>query len=200
MKKLALLCALVLIAVVAWKYHQDRSSIEKIVRTEEARKSWLIYEKNAPAPRPPSEDEIARLPHVHQVAPRAPASQTPHVPQERKIVGDQSALENFLARDLVELNTPSEDWETFFADEMMRFIDSDTQLLIKHDERLTLVKKNQLRHIEEVTVSYLKNNGQVSSYKAWVDAETGALLNTWARTINHNFRAKPLTFIPENAD
>lgn len=200
MKKSALLLSCILLICVIYLMKQDNPNR---VQQEGPQQEWTVYEKNTESgkiqSRPLHEHEKERLPIVvskpdpQETNERQPA-QTEDRFEGRKILGAIDPNEEYQF-----LNQPHHDWEEFFAQEMIRFQPSDVRVLIKHDDQLVLSDSKTLRFVEEVTVTVVKSNGEVASFKAWADAETGLLLNTWSRSIVHNFRHKPLTFIPEES-
>jgi hypothetical protein len=204
MKKSALLITFILMSGVV--YLMQKPTLNKADR-EPAKGEWTVYEKNdvtgKVSARPLSDNEQERLPIVidkpqeEKVASRAPAQEAKDTEvrfEGRRILGQIDPNQNYRT-----LNTPHSDWEEYFAQEMIRFQPSDVRVMVKHDDQLILSDAKTLRYVEEVTVTVVKSNGEISSFKAWADAETGLLLNTWSRSIVHNFRHRPLTFTPEDS-
>lgn len=216
MKKLAIFLSFALIVTMLYKgseYHYHKALDQRPAPAS----TWHVYEKNEGEieRREPTEQEIARL-ALTQTA-RAPAAkdesgqdqdepdranthEEPISPtarfQDRAILGSEEQ-NLYLRDDLVELNEYNPDWESLFVEDVMRFQHPNSKLLIKHEDQVVLVNRQQLRYAEQVIVSTLRANGEVTSFKALVDSGSGQLLETWNRTIVKNFRSKPLTFRPE---
>jgi hypothetical protein len=204
MKKSALILSVCLMFGVI---HLMKQQSTKTTSHKKAKQEWTVYEKNNESgqmeSRPLHEHEKERLPIVtekkkpDQEKERHPAQALEEQEQRyegRKVLGHIDPQKDYRA-----INLPHSDWEEYFAQEMIRFQPSDARVLVKHDDQLILSDSKTLRFVEEVTVTVVKNNGEVSSFKAWADSETGLLLNTWSRSIVHNFRHRPMTFVPEDS-
>jgi hypothetical protein len=198
---LALLALFVLVASTKyWPGATPHKQADEL--TPAPQKQWHVWEHNKDdhllERRAPTEREAERLaisqPNEDSVE-RAPASVPSVIPRwkERAVMGGK-LTEKQPVRLLNEYNP---DWEANLAEDLMRFQASASTMLIKHEEQVALVSPHGVTLAEQVIVSTLRSNGEVLSFKALVDSETGELMQTWNRTISHNFRSRPQSFRPE---
>lgn len=200
MKKIAFLFSLIFLSLLLWRI--GFSDYFKTTQAPDGK--WKVYEKQADqlsARAPTAEEEVflgskaveKKATPTREPANISPQNETPLF-ENRRIVGNL----NQKSLDLRPLNEPSIDWEQSLAEEMMRFQNLETKLFIKHDEQVILASEKLYRYVEEVTVTYQKEDGELTSFKAWIDSENGQLLNTWSRTIVHNFRKPAQKYRPSN--
>ena len=200
MKKIAFLFSVIFLSLLVWRF----GFVDLLKTSHIPDGKWKVYEKQADQlkKRSPTVEEETFLGAKPDEAPTQPERLPASIPSQssdetfenRKIIGN-------LNRDSLELrplNEPSEDWEQSLAEEMMKFQSPETKLFIKHDEQIVLASEKLYRYVEEVTVTYQKENGELTSFKAWIDSENGKLLNTWSRTIVHNFREPAQKYRPSN--
>ncbi len=200
MKKMAFILSVIFVALLVWRF--GFTDYFKTTQAPDGR--WKVYEKQADqlSKRSPTAEEehfLGSMADDKAAQPeRRPASIPTKSPEEtfekRKIVGTL----NRQSLDLRPLNEPSADWEQSLAEEMMKFQSPETKLFIKHDEQIVLASEKLYRYVEEVTLTYQKEDGEITSFKAWIDSENGQLLNTWSRTIVHNFRKPAQKYRPSN--
>lgn len=120
----------------------------------------------------------------------APQKMTP--PKKKKIIGNKQVL----TQELMLINEPREDWQEVFVQKMLDIQNPNTKMFVQHKGQALIVKNAQARSVEEVMVTFKSKEQGVSSYMAWVDSETGSLVNTWSRTHNHNFRKQAPRLTP----
>lgn len=112
--------------------------------------------------------------------------------REKTIIGNKQAL----TQELMLINEPREDWQEVFVQKMLDIQNPNTKMFVQHKGQAFIVKNTQARAVEEVLVTFKSEDQGVSSYMAWVDSETGSLVNTWSQTHNHNFRKEAPRLIP----
>lgn len=92
--------------------------------------------------------------------------------------------------DLPMINSLSPNWKETMGHNLMRFQDEETKLFVKEELPVINIEDGKGRFLEQVLVTYLSKDGNKSSFKALVDSETGALVETWDRTIHEKLQAK----------
>ncbi len=75
-------------------------------------------------------------------------------------------------------------WKDEMGKYLIRFHPETTKLIVKEELSLIKIREGKGRYFEQVTITFLKANGDRSSYRALVDSETGGLVETWDRTIH----------------
>lgn len=196
MKKISFLTALLFCGLLIWKSHEQT----------QPNKSWVAYEK-------PKETLIKREPlaeekkylssdeETNSAEPvRSPAAHPAPAQLNGRVVfgnAEQDILEG--EKDVVAINDPHPDWQSFLAESLLDTQESETKLFLKHLQSVVMVRKDQARFVEEVMVTFQLPNQNISSYMAIVDSETGKMISTWSPTINHNFRTKPPRLSPTGA-
>lgn len=86
------------------------------------------------------------------------------------------------------INTVSADWKESLGNGLMRFQPEDTKLMVKEEVSVIKVFGDKGRYLEQVTITYLKKFGNRSSFRALVDSETGAIVETWDRTVDEKLK------------
>jgi hypothetical protein len=108
----------------------------------------------------------------------------------RKIIGDKNIQYTDLDYDIEYINDPVSNWKELLGHELTKFQKDGTIVLVKEDEPTIQIENGKGRFLEEVTITYILIDGKKNSFKAYVDSETGTLIETWDRTINEQYRPK----------
>ncbi|HLE12385.1 MAG: hypothetical protein A2504_01255 [Bdellovibrionales bacterium RIFOXYD12_FULL_39_22] len=78
------------------------------------------------------------------------------------------------------LNEISADWETKLGEELFRFQEENTSLIINHEDSwIEVNSKNEGRFIERVNIFFIMPNQERRSYSAHVDSQNGQIIRTW---------------------
>lgn len=75
-------------------------------------------------------------------------------------------------------------WKEEMGNYLIKFQQDNTKLIVKEELSLIKITEGEGRYFEQVVLTYLKKNGDSNSFRAMVDSETGAVVETWDRTIN----------------
>lgn len=193
MKKISFLTALFFFALLIWKSQEQT----------QPQKDWIAYEK-------PEKKLIIRVPLPEERkyltteaetentdTGRSPAAHPAPAQLNGRVVfgnAEKDILEG--EKDVVAINDPHPDWQSFLAESLLDTQDGETKLFLKHLQSVVMVREDKARFVEEVMVTFQLPNKNISSYIAMVDSETGRMISTWSPTINHNFREKPPRLIP----
>ncbi len=102
----------------------------------------------------------------------------------RILMGEMDQKYEDDSSELKMLNKVSLDWKEVMGEELMRFQSEDTKLMVKEEIPVIKIEDGKGRFLEQVIVTYLKNNGEKNSFKALVDSETGTIVETWDRSIH----------------
>lgn len=117
---------------------------------------------------------------------------------ERQVIGPHA--NNFLAKkyDLDFKNFVNPKWKEILGEELLRFQDEGTKVLVKAEKALLRVEKSVGLYMEQVLITYLLPSGEQSSFRALVDSSSGRIIRTWDRTIFESPSAKALNLTPNN--
>lgn len=170
------------------------SEYEKSGQVRQERSEWKGYIKKGQDSKPGPLKKISQEDKKYLTSPapsneRSPSalSNEKNSPKRNKnIIGNQKVLE----QELTLTNNPRSDWQEIFVERMLSTQPPNTKVFIQHKGQAYIVRSSDARSVEEVLISFKKEDKSISSYMAWVDSETGSLIRTWARTQGHNFRSK----------
>lgn len=87
------------------------------------------------------------------------------------------------------INKPNTNWKEILGNDLLRFQNEETKVLIKEEFPVIKIQFGKGQYLEQVMVSFLFKNGNMSSYRALVDSDTGSIVETWDKTINENRQA-----------
>lgn len=104
--------------------------------------------------------------------------------KERILVGEVDPKYEDESTSLNMLNYPHPNWKDLMGSELMKFQSQGTKVMVKKELSIIKIADEKGRFIEQVIISYLIPNGKRNSFKAFVDSETGAILETWDNTIH----------------
>jgi hypothetical protein len=128
---------------------------------------------------PHHHDDIGHKKHEKQTEPKRKQNIT--TLNGRIVVGK-------LPKDLSKLdyiNTPNEEWQKLLGEELLRFQTDKTEVIVKPLKSLIQIKGKKARYVEKVYINYIMPNKIRNSYNAFVDSETGLIIQTWNRSIHH---------------
>ena len=89
-------------------------------------------------------------------------------------------------------NSISKNWKKLLGNDLLRFQPEKIKVLIKRENRFIFIRNDIGRFVELVRISYIKLSGEHTSFKAFIDSETGIPFDTFAKTISEN--RKPIKF------
>lgn len=95
-------------------------------------------------------------------------------------------------KNLPMLNKTSISWSEDFVSSQLRYQKADTKLFLKPQKRIIQVRNGKGLFIEQVLVTIKKPSGHQTTFKAFVNSETGSLIKTWNKTIHENIGKKPM--------
>lgn len=94
------------------------------------------------------------------------------------------------------LNEPKKEWRELLGQDLMKFLRPRTKVFIKKEGSHTILKRNGGLHVEKVHVKMQSPEGRQYSYHAFVDSETGKVIQTWNQTIHEPMGKKPQSLRP----
>ncbi len=92
--------------------------------------------------------------------------------------------------DLVMLNKINPDWKNILGNDLLRFQEEETKVMIKEEFPVIKVQNGKGIYLEQVVVTYVFKNGNYSSFHALVDSDTGFVTETWDRTVHEKVKQK----------
>lgn len=199
MKKLWLFTFSTLIAFAIAYYSKN----SPFLYTNHSKPIWKTFVKKSPKEisghkTTSSELAAARIPEVkREIAQAKDADEKPKqnpdflYRENRVLIGDtQNSNYQDEQVELVMVNRPSQNWKDILGNDLIRFHDEETKVMIKEEFPVIKVQNGKGQYLEQVVVTYLFTNGNYSSYRALVDSETGFVQETWDKTIHENYRSK----------
>jgi hypothetical protein len=161
----------------------------------ERQEKWQTYNKvdhNKIESYPTTKKEVEKynLPDLKKEpkkrSPAAVAPKTKKTKLERTIV---NPLNKKLDPKTASHNKVHKLWKERLGLNLLRFLRPDTVVFVKKQKSVSLLERNKLRHAEVVIIQLKSPEGRRYSYNAYVDSESGKVLQTWNRTI-HEFYGK----------
>jgi hypothetical protein len=109
--------------------------------------------------------------------------------EDRVLIGDIQKR-NYQDEDvpLEMLNKINSNWKEILGHELLRFQKDDTKLMIKEEFSIIQIQNGKGRYVEQVIATYVLKDGTIDSYRALIDSETGAVIDTWDKTIYENYK------------
>ena len=110
---------------------------------------------------------------------------------DRVLIGDNEKI-NYQDQQvqLEMINRPNQKWKDILGNQLIRFQNAETKVMIKEEQTVIKVQNNKGQYLEQVMITYLFKNGTLNSFRALVDSETGSVLETWDKTIQENAHQK----------
>ena len=105
--------------------------------------------------------------------------------ENRVLIGDiQKANYENENTELLMLNKISDHWNDILGNDLLRFQEKETKVLIKEEFPIIKIIDGKGLYLEQVIITYVLKNGDQNSYRALVNSETGLVVETWDRTIH----------------
>lgn len=92
--------------------------------------------------------------------------------------------------ELTMINNLNPSWKEIMGNDLMRFHPEETKLLVKEELPVIQIIDGKGRYLEQVIITYLTKDGGRNSFKALVDSDSGAIVQTWDRTIQEKIRRR----------
>jgi hypothetical protein len=115
--------------------------------------------------------------------------------ENRVLVGD--IQKNDYQNEQIELemiNKPNLKWKDILGNELIRFQNNDTKVMIKEEFSVIKISNSKGQYLEQVVITFLFKDGNLNSFRALIDSESGAVLETWDKTIHEKVLRKRTTF------
>ena len=160
---------------------------------------WQTYnkldnEKIESYPTTPKETKANRLPDIKpSPKTRTPAALSPKQPEKREIINSSGKC---VSKKILAKNEISKEWKEKLGQNLLRFLRPDTSVYIKKQKSVSLLENDRLRHAEVVIIQLKSPEGRRYSYNAYVDSQSGKVLQTWNRTIHEFYGEKPKKLSP----
>ncbi|MBT7610499.1 MAG: hypothetical protein HN576_12140 [Bacteriovoracaceae bacterium] len=167
--------------------------------------SWTTYEKK--------EDKLVQSPSTSKELKKIGAEQTKKkslIPkrslssvqmkpknyktyQGRRIIGHIKKDMN----DINFINKVEKTWKDKLSEKLLQHRDRQAKLFIKSENSVIKIQNGSARYLEQVNITFLFKGDDSNSFKAFVDSETGEILNTWNRSIHDKVNVKAIKFTPD---
>lgn len=192
-------------------FYIKKNQSEKFVNIKPQWKTYSInkHEKIVGHNTTKEEFELARIPVPPQLhennTDRAPATINKFtgrlIREKRVLTGDVNKELEDEDTELQMHNAVNPEWKDNLGKSLILGQSEDTKVLVVEQTPVIEVRDGKGRYMEEVIITYLKKNGNRSSYRAMVDSSSGQVLETWDRTINEKLMKKRGGIIlPSNND
>lgn len=162
---------------VTWqKFMTDPTSKEKVIITEPLPKDLVMLGEKKEVKSKKQNDKAKK---------RRPSSKKKEVRyetyQKREIIGTTKKK----IASLKKINRPETKWKENLARNILRGRDSkDVSVFIKKEKSFIRKERDGIRYIEQVVVNIKKTNQGSTGYRAYIDSETGKVLQTWDRSVH----------------
>ena len=166
-KKIIILSSFALLLTAVWNTHNN-SSTKKEVAKEDFIEAKKVTSKD-------SKDFTTKKSSQRSIAAINPKKSK----DQRKRIGglvNQPIINT--------INAPKKTWKTKYKENFFR-MGHNAQIKnfeIKHKKSATLVKRNIAKNVEHILVSYNLPNGDAYSFEAYIDSQTGQLVQAWNKT------------------
>lgn len=110
--------------------------------------------------------------------------------EKRVLTGDVDKKLEDTSFELPMHNAVNPEWKEHLGKSLIILQDPDTKVLVVEETPVIDVHNGKGRYMEEVIITYLKKNGDRSSYRALVDSSSGEVIETWDRTIQEQILKK----------
>ena len=181
MKKLSLISLLFLAVAITYKLYEINSNQhigewETFEKSSDS-KSQVVFRKS-------NKEELKVIDPVNDTQKRVPSSLPRTLHKVRKIAGREITGErDAKTTHLKWVNSYNKEWKEILGKALLRFQEPDTKVLVKKNKSVVEIRNGKGRLLEHVTVSFLHEGDDSTSFNAWVDSETGEMVRTWNKTI-----------------
>lgn len=90
--------------------------------------------------------------------------------------------------DLEMVNRVNPDWKKILGNDLLRFHEEETKVLIKEEYPIIKVQNGRGQYLEQVVITYVFKNGNFTSFHALVDSDTGFITETWDKIVHEKVR------------
>ncbi len=163
--------------------------VKKATRNISAHPSTKVELEQARIPSP--RREIAQVKTEPAKGLTLPKDHAYQIRENRLLIGDIERHDYQDERtELVMINKINPDWKTILGNDLLRFQEEETKVMIKEEFPVIKVQNGKGLYMEQVVVTYVFKNGNFSSFHALVDSDTGFVTETWDRTVHEKVRPK----------
>ena len=161
---------------------------------------WKTFEKKSPEKiiaHPTTDAEMAKGNITRKIASvNKPEQKNYMLREDRILTGENIEKYNDENEELPMLNKVNPEWKELLGNELLRFQQEDTKIIIKDELRLIKVTNGQGQYFEQVLITYFLKNGDQNSFHALINSETAAIVDTWDRTIHERMRRRAQVLTP----
>jgi len=120
-------------------------------------------------------------------------------PEELTKINQNKSMPRSPASSNDKITTPvPRNWEVTLSNELLKFQENHTKVIIQDLEVLTLVENDQIRSAQKVIITYLHPDNHQSSATALVDVQNGKIIKVWNRTKHEHLNPKSSGLTPAN--
>ncbi len=189
-KKLLIIIIIILAGAIIFFYLRNNNDQKTELTTTDLpsnRINYTTYKKTnqtlASSQTTPSDLALLKINHQDDDKPKMVEVSKHPMRGERYLTGTN--LSNF-TNEAVELpmqNEISADWEGRLSEELFRFQDNDTSVVINREDSWIEINSNgEGRFIERVNIFYIMPDQEKRSFSAHVDSQSGQIIRTWNLT------------------
>jgi hypothetical protein len=192
MKKILPLAFSASIALMIAFYSRKSAVLSPSTPPFQIKSSWKTFEKKSHSPE--AKREIAQEKNIGsendiQSLPQNSKNLGYFYRHNRVLIGDTQKNDYQSEEIQLEMiNRSNQNWKDILGNELIRFQNEDTKVMIKEEFPVIKIQNGKGRYLEQVIVTYLFKNGNSSSYRALVDSESGAIIETWDKTIHEKIK------------
>lgn len=120
-----------------------------------------------------------------------PKDRNYQIREDRVLIGEIDKTDYQDERvELEMVNRINPDWKNILGNDLLRFQEEDTKVMIKEEYPVIKVHNGKGQYLEQVVITYAFKNGNFSSYHALIDSDTGFVTETWDKTVHEKVRTQ----------
>lgn len=113
----------------------------------------------------------------------------------RRILGNLK--NNYNLNEMNFINSTADDWKSKLSKKLLKHRERKAKLFIKSEKSVIKIQNGSARYLELVAITFLFKGDDSNSFKAFVDSETGEILQTWSQSIHDKVGAKAPRLTPD---
>ena len=211
MKKVSLALFLTIALFAIYYFSNNSSQTFTSKDTSDVDQSWVTFtnKKGTISQHPSTDDELHKIGtsksekiiNKDNKIKRVISSLVPHKKDlfkkylGRRLIGQIKQYEDKLDQ-LNFINKVDKNWKSKLSEKLLKHRKREAKLLIKGEKSVLKLYNGTARYLELVNITFLFKGDDKNSFKAFVDSETGEIIQTWSRTVHDRVGSQQLKITP----
>jgi hypothetical protein len=182
-----------------------KDNVDNIIAMNKESNNWTTYTKKDSkiTQSPSTQSELKKIgadvPAKKSLVPKRSISSVQIRPKNietfkgRRIIGHL----NKKISEMNFINKVNQDWKDKLSSKLLQHRKKQAKLFIKSEKSVIKIQNGSARYLELVNITFLFKGDDSNSFKAFVDSETGEVLQTWSRSIHDRVGVKKMKFTPD---